>query len=797
LTRHAKTRAGFAASLRVRLVLLLVAGLGMTLTIALLTQSAMSLLSGARAYVGGESLWSKAQKDAVHALHRYAESGDEGYYRAYESAISVPLGDRVAREELEKPRPDPAVVRRGFLQGRNHPDDVEVMSRLYRELHGYGPMKRAIAIWEDGDRQIEALAACAARVHDAVRSGAPSERIAGILGDVDALNARVTPLEDEFSSTLGEAARRARSLLFAVIASSAALLFALGALAVRRLVREIGESERRYRALADAATDGILSLDGSGRVLLANPAAARLFGFQAVTPGVSVTELFADGEIGEALHGGGVADDGTAQPASRVRARRHGGGEFPAEVSFGERHAEGRETLTVIVRDVTSRLEAERQIERLAYHDPLTGLPNRTLFQDRLEQAISRASRESGGLAVLFVDLDEFKLINDSLGHSRGDAVLREVGARLRSCLRASDTAARLGGDEFIVCLQPLDDPAAAGRVAGKILASISRPIPLEGQNLFVTGSIGISLYPGDGSDGESLLRAADISMYRSKEQGSNTFEFFTPEMNAQLVARHRIEQALYAAIEREELELHYQPIVACHGSRVVGLEALLRWNHPERGLLLPEDFLASAESSPVMLGLGEWVFDEACAHLKGWRAAGVPVGTVSVNVSHRQLQHRSLKDMVASSLDRTGLRPEDLRLEVTESALMRDPELSTQTLGELRRAGIQIVMEDFGGQAPIAAVRRLPLDVLKISRTLIEPIEASTADAAIIRALIEMAHGIGLPVTAEGVARPGQLASLRRFGCDHVQGFLVSPPMPAGDIERFVLGRDRSEEAV
>src|SRR6185369_1723488 len=190
--------------------LLLVAGLGMTLTIALLTQSAMSLLSGARAYVGGESLWSKAQKDAVHALHRYAESGDEGYYRAYESAISVPLGDRVAREELEKPRPDPAVVRRGFLQGRNHPDDVEVMSRLYRELHGYGPMKRAIAIWEDGDRQIEALAACAARVHDAVRSGAPSQRIAGILGDVDALNARVTPLEDEFSSTLGEAARRAR-----------------------------------------------------------------------------------------------------------------------------------------------------------------------------------------------------------------------------------------------------------------------------------------------------------------------------------------------------------------------------------------------------------------------------------------------------------------------------------------------------------------------------------------------------------------------------------------------------------
>jgi EAL domain-containing protein (putative c-di-GMP-specific phosphodiesterase class I) len=267
--------------------------------------------------------------------------------------------------------------------------------------------------------------------------------------------------------------------------------------------------------------------------------------------------------------------------------------------------------------------------------------------------------------------------------------------------------------------------------------------------------------------------------------------------MNAQLLARHRIEQALYGAIERDELELYYQPIVALHGRGLVGLEALLRWNHSERGLLLPEEFLPAAESSPVMLALGEWVFERACADLRAWRETGVPVGSVSVNVSPRQLQHRFLPEMVVSALDRAKLRADDLRLEVTESAALRDPELTIQALGDLRRAGIRIVMEDFGGKAPIGAVRKLPLDVLKISRHLIEPIDGSAADAAIVRALIEMAHGIGVPLTAEGVARAGQLAFLKKHGCDHVQGFLISPPLPSGDVERFVLGGARGAEAV
>jgi PAS domain S-box-containing protein len=310
----------------------------MTLAIALIAQNGMSLLSGIRAYVGGEGLWSKAQKDAVNALHRYAETRDEGAFREYETAIAVPLGDRVARQELDRPRPDLEAVRRGFVQGRNHPDDVREMARLYRDFRRVPAMRRAIEIWQSGDREIDALIAAAGRLREAVRSGAPRPQLAPILEEIDAVNARATPLEDDFSFTLGEAARWARQLLWGVLAGTAALLFTMGALAVRRLVLRIEASEARYRDIADSATDGILSVDADGRVLLANPAAARLFAFGPAPLGSVASELFPDGEIAEALRGahGGAGPDSVTAAARRVRARRRDGTEFHAEVSFGE-----------------------------------------------------------------------------------------------------------------------------------------------------------------------------------------------------------------------------------------------------------------------------------------------------------------------------------------------------------------------------------------------------------------------------------------------------------------------------
>jgi diguanylate cyclase (GGDEF)-like protein/PAS domain S-box-containing protein len=783
-------------SRRNALILLCVA-LATTVAIAVITQVGLSVLSGVRAYVGGEGLWSKAQKDAVNWLHRYAEGRDTAAYQAYRSAIQVPLGDRMAREELEKPDFDLEVVRRGFVLGRNHVDDVESMALLFRNFRRVGYVEKAIAIWERGDEEISSLVAAGERLHAAVRAGATPGELTPILADIDAINARVTPLEDEFSFTLGEAARWARALVLKFVLAAAVLLFVLSALVVRKLNREIAVSEHRYRSVTETATDGILSVDDRGRVLFANSAAARIFGRPVNRlVGMAFEDLLPEklrGEPGSVLRrclGNGLTND-PSTPV-RLRALQQDGREIPLEVSFGEEGGGRHRIFTGIVRDITLRLEAEEQIERLAYHDGLTGLPNRALFTDRLNQALSRARRRDEKIAVMFLDLDDFKAINDSLGHTWGDAVLREVGGRLRSCLRGQDTAARVGGDEFLVFLPEMKDARSIGPVAIKILDTIARPIELEGRSLPVTASIGISVFPADGTDLETLMRNADIAMYRAKEHGANTFEFFTTEMNQALLARRGVEEALTLALDRGELELHYQPIWRTGDQRVVGLEALLRWNHPARGQLLPDEFISAAEGSPVMLTVGDWVLTTACGQIRQWLDQGLPVRRVSVNLSARQLRQGTLPEAVDRALSSFNLSPEHVNLEVPETAAMRDIDLAARTLRALRERGIRVLIDDFGNShASIGYLRRLPLDALKIDRQFIEPIDSSASDAAIVRAVIEMAHALGLSVVAEGVARKEQLQFLQHHACDEFQGVLMGPPVAASVVPELVGSQD------
>ncbi len=528
-------------------LILLGVGFATTITIAVTTHVGLSMLSGVRAYVGGEGLWSKAQKDAVNWLHRYAESRDEAAYRAYRASIQVPLGDRMAREELEKPQFDFEVVRRGFILGRNHPDDVRNMALLFRYFRRVRYMQRAIAIWERGDMEISALVEAGQRLHAAVQAGAAREALTPILAEIDAVNSRVTPLEDDFSFTLGEAARWAKGLVLELVVGAAALLLLLSAVVVQRLGREIATSEKRYRSVTETVTDGILSIDERGRILLANSAAARIFGRPAARlVGANFEDLLPEELLEEpgsvlrrCLESAG-SQDSTA--AVRLRAIHQDGHEIPLEVSFAEEREGRRRVFTGIVRDITLRTQEEEQIQRLAYHDALTGLPNRALFQDRLTQALSRARRRDEKIAVMFLDLDDFKIINDSFGHARGDEVLREVGGRLKSDLRGQDTAARMGGDEFIVFLPELEDVQAAALAAEKILGTIARPIGLEGKTVTVTASIGISLFPADGADPETLVRNADIAMYRAKEHGDSTFEFYSPEHH-RLVAVDKVER--------------------------------------------------------------------------------------------------------------------------------------------------------------------------------------------------------------------------------------------------------------
>jgi diguanylate cyclase (GGDEF)-like protein len=438
-----------------------------------------------------------------------------------------------------------------------------------------------------------------------------------------------------------------------------------------------------------------------------------------------------------------------------------------------------------------SAVRSAQEAEHLAYHDPLTGLPNRRLLLDRLAVALAHGRRSGHRLAVLFVDLDRFKVINDSLGHATGDELLRQVGARLRAAVRAEDTLARLGGDEFVLLLPELDGAEGAGEVAGKVLEALREPFMVGGRELFVTASAGISVAPDDGAEGETLLRHADIAMYGGKQARGDGYRFFTPEMNRRALERLETESALRRALVQDELALVYQPVVDLRTGRVSAVEALVRWNHPTLGMLAPDQFLEVAEATGLIVPLGAWVLRTACGQARRWREAGHDSLRLLVNLSVRQFQEPALVQQVAETLAREGLPPELLELEITESVAMRDTAASEDVLGGLRSVGVRLSIDDFGtGYSSLEYLRRFPIHTLKVDRTFVRDVQTDEGDAAIVSAVVAMAHRLGLTVIAEGVEHPGQLEFLRAQGCDAVQGFLISRPLPADALHAFLAAR-------
>jgi diguanylate cyclase (GGDEF)-like protein len=424
---------------------------------------------------------------------------------------------------------------------------------------------------------------------------------------------------------------------------------------------------------------------------------------------------------------------------------------------------------------------AEEKIKDLAYHDTLTALPNRLVFTDRLALAVNQAQRQGSRLAVLFLDLDHFKVINDSLGHSLGDLLLQQVAGRLTGCLRAGDTVARLGGDEFTLLLPGVQGPAESERVAGKVLDTLREPFRLEGRELFVTASMGISLYPDDGEDADTLVRNADAAMYRAKEQGRDSHRLYAPPMNEMATERLALEGALRRALANDELVLHYQPLIEIDTGRLHGVEALLRWRHPEKGLLWPSDFLALAESTGLILPIGPWVLRTACAQAQAWHEQDLRDLRVAVNLSARQFQQADLAEHVRRALRDTGLPPHCLELEITETNAMQNTDVTVRTFGELKALGVRISIDDFGiGYSSLGTLKRLPIDTLKIDRSFIRDITTDPDDAAIVTAVIAMAHTLKLRVVAEGVDTEEQLTFLRGYGCDLMQGHLFGPAAPA-----------------
>jgi diguanylate cyclase (GGDEF)-like protein/PAS domain S-box-containing protein len=486
------------------------------------------------------------------------------------------------------------------------------------------------------------------------------------------------------------------------------------------------------------------------------------------------------------------------RPAHAVlRSYRKNGQVFWNEIYIAPvRNADGpTEHFVTIFNDITDAKNDAENVARQAHFDPLTELANRSLLQDRLNQAIAGSQRRNSGIAVAFIDLDNFKLINDSLGHDVGDELLKAVATRLQSCVRASDTVARLGGDEFVLLLTDQTNhgegmiESHVTELVRKLLANVSEPLMLAGREIRMSCSIGVGMYPQDGEDAETLLKNADTAMYRAKELGRDRFQFFTAALQERVQKQLELGASLRRALERDEFRLFYQPQVSLHNGRVVGMEALLRWQHPEQGLIGPGHFIAFAEESGLIISIGEWVLMEACRQNKAWQDAGLPAIPVAVNVSAKQCAQQDLEAVVRRALKKSGLQAQFLELELTESISMADPEKSVPLMERMKEIGVELSIDDFGtGYSNMSYLKRFPIDRLKLDISFVREITTDTDNLAISEAIITMSHSLRLEVVAEGVETEGQLAVLKGLGCDLIQGFYFSKPLPVAELERFLL---------
>ncbi len=559
------------------------------------------------------------------------------------------------------------------------------------------------------------------------------------------------------------------------------------------------EIARLGRILEDSLNEIYIFDAVSLRFVQVNRGARQNLGYtmeelQQLTP-LDIKPQF-DRELFEALIAPLRAGDKDRLSFSTVH-RRKDGSEYPVEVQLQLMRQESPPLFVAIIQDISERKRTEERLNFLAYHDPLTGLPNRALLIERLKQAMYDADRMQRLVAVLILDLDRFKYVNDTLGHPSGDELLRTAAARLTEALRPGDTIARLGGDEFTIVLANVAHIDDVARVARKIVDCFAQPFRLGDRDLYVSTSIGITIYPFDVHDPEELLKNADAAMYFAKKSGRNNFQFFTAELNARAGRRLRIETGLRQALASQGLSLHYQPQVDLKSGRITGMEALLRWTDPELGSVSPAKFIPIAEETGLILPIGEWVLREACRQIKQWHDSGFPDLEVAVNISVKQLRQKGFPDFVCRILRDTGLEARYLDLELTESLLMKDVEATVDTMHMLHDLGVSFSVDDFGtGYFSLSYLKRLPIDVLKIDRTFVRNFASDPNDAAIVRTIIAMAHTLGMRVVAEGVETRDQLEFLRRQGCDGSQGYYCSAPLPAEEFFGLLTDWGRARQS-
>ncbi|PKN11849.1 MAG: hypothetical protein CVU69_10245 [Deltaproteobacteria bacterium HGW-Deltaproteobacteria-4] len=554
---------------------------------------------------------------------------------------------------------------------------------------------------------------------------------------------------------------------------------------------KLQQEKQQLQTITDTIADGLYVMDVHGKINRVNPAFSELLGYRA-------EEVV--GQVGHQrfhVHGDGIPRQHPAECpvfsaiergqgyVGEELFRRKDGGLLTVEISCQLMRAEGVTIGAVAAfRDISERKANDERIRYLAQYDTLTNLPNRTLLLDRLQQAIAVAQREEEYFAILFLDVDNFKNINDSLGHLVGDQLLQQMAARLIDCVRGSDTVSRQGGDEFIIIVRQIRESADPVQISRKIFAAMALPFSIEGQELRVTASIGIALYPEDGLDSATLIKNADAAMYHAKKLGRNNYQFFTADLNASAHQRLVLENRLRCALENREFFLHYQPLVDLESGRIFGAEALLRWLHPELGLVPPEEFIPVAEECGLILPLGEWVIREACRQNKAWQDAGLPPVQVAVNLSPLQFRQQNLEAIITQALEESGLAATYLEIEITENLLMSSEDQTVPLLRRFKEMGLRISIDDFGiGYSSLSYLKHFPVDKLKIDRSFVRDVSSDPDDAAIASAIIAMAHRLRLKVLAEGVETIDQRNFLLREGCNEAQGFHYSRPLPAAEM--------------